>query len=122
MKKLILILLATVTVLSLCACGAGETGGEEMQITAKPKTEETVPEETTESQPEQTGDENPQKAKAEALIGEDISKLYEAIGQPERSDYAPSCLVEGEDGMLYYDGFIVYTTREGDVETVYYVE
>ena len=31
-------------------------------------------------------------------------------------------MVEGEDGSLYYDGFVVYTTREGDVETVYYVE
>ena len=31
-------------------------------------------------------------------------------------------MVEGEDGALYYDGFVVYTTRVGDVETVYYVE
>jgi len=29
---------------------------------------------------------------------------------------------DGEDGNLYYDGFIVYTYREGDLETVYYVE
>ena len=41
---------------------------------------------------------------------------------PESSDYAPSCLGEGEDGNLYYDGFVVYTYRENGTETVEYVE
>ena len=62
------------------------------------------------------------KALAESCIEKDISELYALIGEPSSSEYAPSCLVEGEDGTLYYDGFVVYTTREGDVETVYYVE
>ena len=35
----------------------------------------------------------------------------------------PSCLGEGEDGNLYYDGFTVYTYRDVDgSETVSYVE
>ena len=41
---------------------------------------------------------------------------------PEYSDYAQSCLGTGEDGNLYYDGFTVYTYREGDVETIRIVE
>ena len=60
---------------------------------------------------------------AQGCIDQDISVLYELIGEPESSDYAPSCLGEGgEDGNLYYDGFIVYTYREGNKETVHYVE
>ena len=53
-----------------------------------------------------------------------MEDLYALIGEPGSSDYAPSCLNPGvgEDGNLYYEGFIVYTYREGDTETVTYVE
>ena len=56
---------------------------------------------------------------------EDREKFKEtmaAIGEPVSSDYAPSCLGEGEDGNLYYDGFTVYTYRDDTGETVSYVE
>ena len=63
------------------------------------------------------------KTVAAGYIGQSVSGLYAAIGYPQYSDYAPSCLGEGgEDGNLYYDGFIVYTYRENGVETVNYVE
>lgn len=63
------------------------------------------------------------KTVAAGYIGQNVSGLYAAIGYPQYSDYAPSCLGEGgEDGNLYYDGFIVYTYRENGVETVNYVE
>ena len=55
-------------------------------------------------------------------IGKTVEELYELVGQPESSDYAPSCLGPGEDGNLYYDGFTVYTYRENDTETVRVVE
>lgn len=141
MKKIVLMLLAAVMLLSLCACGADvPEGNGDLMITAKPKTENTtedttVPEDTTAPE-ETTGDvtedttekqgetkpNNDKKALAESCVGKNVSELYALIGQPTSSDYAPSCLVDGEDGMLYYDGFVVYTTREGNVETVYYVE
>ena len=54
-----------------------------------------------------------------ALKGEDVSALYDAIGEPSGSSYAPSCLGPGEDGELYYDGFTVATYREGDKEIVW---
>ena len=59
---------------------------------------------------------------AEGYIDRDVEELYAAIGEPDYSDYAPSCLGEGDDGNLYYDGFIVYTYREDGMETVVYVE
>ena len=147
MKKIIVMLLAAVLLLSLCACGADvPEGNAELQITAKPKTEETTgettipekttgdvttPEDTTEATTEATTEPEKEnttdgsadkKALAAGCVGKNVSELYALIGQPKSSDYAPSCLVDGEDGMLYYDGFVVYTTRENGVETVYYVE
>lgn len=62
------------------------------------------------------------KAIAEGYIDEPVEELYKAIGYPQSSDYAPSCLGDGEDGNLYYDGFTVYTYREDGEETVSYVE
>lgn len=57
---------------------------------------------------------------AQSLIDSNVETLYEAIGAPEDSMYASSCLGEGEDGELYYDGFTVYTYRDTDgSETVY---
>lgn len=57
---------------------------------------------------------------AQALIDSDVTALYEAIGQPNGSMYASSCLGEGEDGELYYDGFTVYTYRDTDgSESIY---
>jgi hypothetical protein len=129
MKKMIVMLLAFVLLLGLCACGKEEAAPTEPAINVQPKVEATVAvEETaapTEAPTEAATEAAPaadQKALAESCIEKDISELYALIGEPASSEYAPSCLVEGEDGALYYDGFVVYTTREGDVETVYYVE
>lgn len=62
------------------------------------------------------------KAIAEGLVGRPVSELYAAIGSPISSSYAPSCLVvDGEDGELIYDGFVVYTEKGPDYETVYAV-
>jgi len=130
MKKMIVMLLAFVLLLGLCACGKETPAPTEPEIKAEPKVEATAAIEET-AAPVTEAPEVPaetaapaadEKALAEGCIGKDISELYALIGEPASSDYAPSCLVEGEDGSLYYDGFVVYTTREGDVETVYYVE
>ena len=53
-----------------------------------------------------------------AFIGRSASSMIAAIGQPNGSNYAPSCMGDGEDGELFYNGFTVYTYREGGVETV----
>lgn len=51
-------------------------------------------------------------------VGKDVNKLYSAIGKPASSEYASSCIGNGEDGLLYYDGFTVTTYRENGKETV----
>lgn len=135
MKKLIAVLLAAFLLLGLCACGGEEAPAEEMNLNVAPKVEETAPKaeepnvevatEAPAEDPAVVAEEKMKemKALAESCIDKDVNYLYELIGKPNSADYAPSCLVQGgEDGMLYYDGFVVYTTREGDVETVYYVE
>lgn len=123
----------------LCACSSEASGSssspvptESVQPTAKSDmqsepTEGNGTEEPDDPMPEETPvpeseDSMDAKSIAASLIGEDISVLYDAIGYPQSSDYAPSCLGDGDDGNLYYDGFIVYTYREGGSETVYYVE
>ena len=135
MKKMIVMLLAALLLLSFAACGAKEEPVEPVKIDVQPKVEATtaveptapvvveetmMPTEDPAVLAEKKIQEN--KALAESCIDKDVRELYELIGKPESSEYAPSCLVNGEDGALYYDGFVVYTTREGEVETVYYVE
>ena len=140
MKKTIAIILALMMVLSLAACGGekeaidsiGGQDGPEVTVTATPAATpeptpapETPPEPTP--APEVTSEpvEEPKddlKTTAESFIGAALEELIAAIGEPESSDYAPSCLGPGEDGNLYYDGFVVYTYREDGTETVEYVE
>ena len=61
-------------------------------------------------------------AVAMEYIGRPVDELISVIGEPEDRDYAPSCMGDGEDGNLYYAGFIVYTYRENGEETVQDVE
>ena len=125
MKKIFAMLLALL-MLCLCACGAEAPAQEDAQLNVTPKVEENVITEEVKAEETTVETEAPaldKKALAESCIDKDVSELFALIGEPESADYAPSCLVEGgEDGMLYYDGFVVYTTRDGDVETVTYVE
>ena len=120
MKKLLTILLTLALLLSLCACGseAPETTGASDVETTAPVADTTAP--TTEP----TTPAADPKALAESCIDKPLDELIALIGEPQSSDYAPSCLNPGvgEDGNLYYDGFTVYTYREGDTETVTYVE
>lgn len=55
-----------------------------------------------------------------AFVDQDVTALYAAIGEPVSSSYEYSCSGPGDDGILQYDGFIVFTYREkdGSAETV----
>ena len=125
MKKALTVLLAALLALSLAACGDAGTAPtaaptEEPAATEPAATEPAAEPEETEpaAEPEDSLLET-----AKTFEGADVNELIAAIGEPESSDYAPSCLGEGEDGNLYYDGFTVYTYRDTDgTETVNYVE
>lgn len=55
-----------------------------------------------------------------ACVDQDVQVLYAAIGDPVSASYEASCMGDGDDGILQYDGFIVFTYREpdGGAETV----
>lgn len=145
MKKIAAIVLAALLLMNFAACGSiSSDDGPNVMITpdatpdatsdATPDvtpeaTPETTPETTPDAAPEATPEATPEptpavdaRATAESLVGESVDELYAAIGEPSSSDYAPSCIGDGEDGNLYYDGFVVYTYRENGMETVEYVE
>ena len=126
MKKLIALLLAALMIAALCACGQNAPEVTEEQV---PQSTEAAPVEDTQASEEPTEEVTEVAAAsafelAESCIDKSLEELYQLIGEPESADYAPSCLNPGvgEDGNLYYDGFTVYTYREGDTETVTYVE
>lgn len=64
----------------------------------------------------------PAKIDIEKYIGKSVSALISDIGAPVSASYSSSCLGEGEDGELHYDGFIVYTYKEFDKEEVVDIE
>ena len=119
-KNLILMLLVAAMLFSLCACGSSEEKPADME-SVLPGAESGVEDENevqNSSEEEAAPEVNEDKALAESMIGEEVSKLIEAIGEPESADYAGSCLGPGEDGELHYDGFTVYTYKEGDSEII----
>ena len=129
MKKIAVMLLCALLALSTAACGqAGTEAPAESAAaqTAAPAADETP----TAAEPAVTETPAADEAAGDASLldtakqfeGEPLEDLIAAVGEPESSDYAPSCLGDGEDGNLYYDGFTVYTYRDDSGEIVNYVE
>ena len=127
-KLLILIFCALLALLWACSAPASSptaapTADPAPEATSAPaETPAPTAAPTAEPTPEPTRSPEELKAIAEGYIDEPVEELFKAIGKPQSSDYAPSCLGDGEDGNLYYDGFTVYTYRENGEETVSYVE
>ena len=119
MKK-IMIFALTCAMLLLCACGNQQPADTTPSTTApQSTTPETNAPETTVPQTTAPAD---LKSLAISCIDLSVEELYALIGEPSETDYVPSCLMEGEDGMLIYDDFIVYTYRLDGEETVIDVE
>lgn len=102
----------------------GDEGYKDYQAEGTPPPNETIEpaggeEPPVETQPEEQA---PPAANPSDFIGSDVNALYGAFGYPNSSSYASSCMGPGEDGILFYGGFTVYTYREGGVETVQSVE
>lgn len=128
MKKITCLLLALALLLCLAACGGepAADAGEPVAESEEPVAESEEPVEESEEPVEESeapAEEATPLETAKEFEGANLEDLIAAIGEPQSSDYAPSCLGEGEDGNLYYDGFTVYTYRDVDgTEVVNYVE
>lgn len=52
---------------------------------------------------------------AQGYVGSSLSALLGAVGSPNTSEYVESCLEDAsKEGMLYYDGFVVWTIQYND--------
>ena len=129
-KKLIALFLLLIS-LSLAACGTQQlvevqqTPQETVRPTVNPDMQSVLPgsdlkpdEDDAAPTPEPVYVDEAKFEEAKKYIGQDVSKLYAAIGEPEDSSYAPSCMGPGQDGELYYEGFTVATYKDGDNEIV----
>ena len=119
MKKMMIVILACLLLVSLCACNGQQ---QDTSNTTTTNAIENTTTGSTEALATETQSVKDKKTLAESCIDKPVAELYALIGEPDSSDYAPSCMGDGEDGNLYYDGFVVYTYREGDQESVYHVE
>ncbi len=137
MKKFVVLALALALLLAACGpANSQETQGQPDQTTAgksaqPPETtaaaEQVISTQEPTQAPTQEATEPPTSvpgadpelmAKAESCIDKTVEDLIALIGEPLTWDYAQSCLGDGEDGRLQYDGFYVDTYREGDTEIV----
>ena len=140
MKKSIAILMLTLCLALLCACGetaepAPETPAPDAQeVTAQAlpekapaaQLEEPAPEKEEAAAQEEAPAQEPEEAPEEpsaletalTFVDQDAAALVQAIGEPLETQYEASCSGPGDDGVWTYDGFTVYTYRENGVETI----
>lgn len=135
MKKILAVLLAALLLAALCACGGTETGSDspaDLVVSETVKDSAAAPADASGADtyvlvegPAEEGDGLLDEEKyqlAKDCIGEDVSVLYDTIGEPEEEPhYASSCLeMNAEDGELDYGsyGFRVTTLKNDAGETV----
>ena len=123
MKKIISLLLCLALALALCACGSAPAKEAEKPVNMQsslPGTG-TAPEEPEETETPASAEESAAEAavlQARKLKNRPVSELIAIIGEPVSEDAAPSCMGPGDDVNLYYEGFTVYTYREGESQIV----
>ena len=145
-RVILALLLAFVMLFSFVACGgdtADDSKDQQQQVqidqdtddqsdedegiqTDQEKEDQTSGDSSAQQQTPADNDQDAQKdepkaptaADAKAYIGKSASSLISALGSPVSAQYSPSCMGDGEDGELVYNGFTVYTYREGGNEKV----
>lgn len=132
MKKSIAILMLTLCLALLCACGeTAESAPRTPAPTAQEVTAQALPEKAPAAQLEASAPEKEEAAAQEeapeepsaletalTFVDQDAAALISAIGEPLETQYEASCSGPGDDGVWTYDGFTVYTYRENGVETI----
>lgn len=128
MKKFFAILLALALTAGLSACSLTESEAQteeentltEEEIQAASESDALTAEtERPASETDASLDQSVYEA-ALACVGLTVEELYDAVGEPSDSQYAASCEEENaEDGMLFYDGFYVWTVKTETEEIVH---
>lgn len=121
MKRIIPLILAVLFVLTACGSAAqqpAESTTATEQVSTLPDTGLTETEAETGTDSGNADVASPALEKAQTYIEKDLSELIAEFGQPESAEYVSSCLGPGEDGMLTYSEFVVYTYREDGQEIV----
>lgn len=125
MKKLISIILLCATAVLLCACGSAAPDKSSSGGSAVPPMQTASGSDTQAAAdaPEEKAAENEQKIIAESYIGKEVSELYDAmrragVGQLR---FQLPWQRRGRRGLVY-NGFTVYTYKEGDSEVVQNVQ
>ena len=115
-RKLILSILCLICALLLIGCG--NSAPAEAPAPSQPA-ETAVPSATLpDAVLEPAGEPTPFDI-AQEYIDRPLEELIDAIGEPLSSSYGPSCLIQGaQDGQLQYDGFWIYSLKDGEMETV----
>ena len=115
-RKLILSILCLICALLLIGCG--NSAPAEAPAPSQPA-ETAVPSATLpDAGLEPAGELTPFEI-AQEYIDRPLEELIDAIGEPLSSAYGPSCLIQGaQDGQLQYDGFWIYSVKDGEMETV----
>jgi len=111
-KHTVFVLLLSALLL-LTACGVPVS--EPAPVEEEPVAEEVIVEEPVAEEevlPEEPA--GPTAEDALAFVDQPLSALVEALGEPLESYYEYSCSGPGDDGILTYDGFLVFTYREPD--------
>lgn len=151
MRKIVLLFLAAALALSLAACGGAGEESRNLEPMAPVVTETpasaadaekaaAAPAETTAPMDADASESDAAAAlpasesdaadaydpalfaAAQDCVGQPVEALYAAIGEPSDAKYAASCLEENaQDGMLFYDGFYVWTVKTENEELVHEV-
>lgn len=121
MKKLALIF-AALLLLTACATPAAPIATTEAAVTEATVIETEQPTEApTETEAPETDPETSSELElALSFVDKPLEELKAAIGEPTDAYYEESCIGEGDDGILDYGDFTVYTFRpaDGSAETV----
>ena len=113
-----LILSALCLICALLLIGCGNAAPAESPAPAEPAETAAPSAALPDAGLEPAGEPTPYEI-AQEYIDRPLEELIAAIGEPLSSVYGPSCLIQGaQDGQLQYDGFWIYSLKDGEMETV----
>lgn len=122
MKRVLAALLLLTLLAGLGACGKDKRESIEISATVDASGSDIAPVATAPASGTDASVNTAAYDVARKYIGRPVDELLSALGQPDRTQYAASCLEEGaQDGMLFFyaAGFYAWTVKNDAGETVH---